>query len=70
MKEPAGGAHLTSLEWEVLELLIQRCSTAEIARRLVVSPGTVRSHIAAILRKLDVGDRDAAVALFADRTTH
>jgi DNA-binding NarL/FixJ family response regulator len=57
--------HLTSREWEVLELLRERRSTSEIAERLFVSQATVRSHVAAILRKLRVPDREAAVQLFA-----
>lgn len=58
---------LTSREWEVLELLAQGCSTAEIADRLVLSPSAVRAHITAIVRKLDVGDREAAIKLFGRR---
>jgi DNA-binding NarL/FixJ family response regulator len=42
----------------------QGMTTAQIARRLVVSPATVRSHVAAILRKLRVPDREAALKLF------
>lgn len=57
-------AQLTSREWEVLDLLRHRFTTAQIARRLYVSPATVRSHIAAVLRKLRLPDRDAAVRLF------
>ena len=38
-------------------------TTAEIAARLFVEPVTVRTHIAAILRKLRVPDRRAAVEL-------
>ena len=41
----------------------QGLSTAEIAERLYVSPVTVRTHIAAILRKLQVPDRRAAVEI-------
>jgi DNA-binding NarL/FixJ family response regulator len=57
-------AALTSREWQVLDLLRLELSTAEIARRLSVSRPTVRSHVAAILRKLRVPDRAAAVRLF------
>jgi len=53
----AGGYDLTSREWEVLDLLRQGQSTAEIAELLFVSRVTVRSHIAAILKKLRVSDR-------------
>jgi DNA-binding NarL/FixJ family response regulator len=59
---------LTSREWEVLELLAQRRSTAEIADRLVLSGSAVRVHIASIVRKLDVADRSAAAELFHRRS--
>jgi DNA-binding NarL/FixJ family response regulator len=49
---------LTSREWQVLELLRQDLSTAQIARRLVLSPVTVRTHVNAILRKLQLRDRE------------
>jgi len=60
------GTQLTSREWQVLDLLRQGLATSEIARRLYVSPATVRSHVAAVLRKLRVPDRDAAIRLFED----
>lgn len=50
---------LTHREWEVYVLLRQANSTAEIARRLVVSNGTVRTHVAALVHKLGAGDRAA-----------
>lgn len=55
---------LTSREWEVLELLARGRSTAEIAQTLMLSASAVRVHIAAIVRKLGVGDRAAVVELF------
>ncbi len=55
---------LTSREWEVLELLAHGRSTAEIARRLVLSSSAVRAHITSIVRKLQVADRAAAAELF------
>ena len=58
------GEQLTSREWEVLNLLREEKTTGEIAAELVLSQATVRSHIAAILRKLRVADRAAAVRLF------
>jgi DNA-binding NarL/FixJ family response regulator len=58
------GAPLTSREWQVLDYLRQGLTTGEIARTLFVSPATVRSHVAAVLRKLRVPDREAAVRLF------
>jgi DNA-binding NarL/FixJ family response regulator len=57
--------HLTSREWEVLELLRDGLSTREISGKLYISQVTVRSHIAAILKKLRVPDRKAAIRLFA-----
>jgi DNA-binding NarL/FixJ family response regulator len=56
-------AKLTSREWETLELMKQGLSTADIATRLGVSPVTVRTHVSAILRKLHVDDREAAVRI-------
>jgi two-component system, NarL family, nitrate/nitrite response regulator NarL len=60
------GAQLTSREWQVLDLLRQGLTTSEIARRLFVSPATVRSHVAAVLRKLRVPDRESAIRLYED----
>jgi DNA-binding NarL/FixJ family response regulator len=57
------GYDLTSREWEVLNLLRQNLSTAQIAEKLFVSRATVRSHVAAILRKLDLPDREALCRL-------
>jgi len=58
------GATLTTREWQILELLREGLATSEIGDRLFVSPGTVRSHIRAILKKLDVPDRESAISLF------
>jgi DNA-binding NarL/FixJ family response regulator len=59
------GIELTDREWEVLELLRQGAATDEIAARLFISPVTVRTHVSAILRKLHVPTREAAVELLA-----
>jgi DNA-binding NarL/FixJ family response regulator len=56
-------ARLTGREWDVLELMRTGASTAQIADRLFVSQTTVRSHVSAILRKLHVHDRQAALRL-------
>jgi DNA-binding NarL/FixJ family response regulator len=58
---------LTSREWQVLDLLRQGLSTAAIARRLVLSPVTVRSHVNNILRKVRAESREALLREFEDR---
>jgi DNA-binding NarL/FixJ family response regulator len=51
-------AQLTSREWQVLDLMRQELPTSEIARRLVLSPVTVRTHVNSILKKFRAPDRD------------
>ena len=55
---PAG---LSARQAEVLTLLAEGLSNAEIARRLFLTPKTVEHHVTAILRKLRVDSRSAAV---------
>ncbi len=54
---------LTSREWEVLHLMREGLSTAEIGARLFITQATVRTHVAAILRKLRASSREDALAL-------
>lgn len=54
---------LTEREVDVLRLLAQGLSNADIAGRLYLSEGTVRNHVSAILAKLDVADRTQAAVL-------
>jgi DNA-binding NarL/FixJ family response regulator len=58
---------LTDREWEVVQLLRGGHDTAEIGRRLFVSQGTVRTHVASIVHKLGVADRDELLRLLAPR---
>ena len=56
---------LTRRETEVLREVAAGRSNAEIAERLYLGEGTVKTHVAALLRKLEVRDRtQAAVAAY------
>jgi len=55
-------AHLTRRQLEVISLLDEGLTNAEIADRLVVSVRTVDNHVAAVLEKLGVHSREEAVA--------
>jgi two-component system, NarL family, response regulator LiaR len=52
---------LTDREWEVLDLLSGGANTDDIARTLVLSTETVRSHLKNLYRKLGVRSREEAV---------
>jgi LuxR family transcriptional regulator of csgAB operon len=55
------GASLTSREAEVLGLLCDGASNAEIATELTISPHTVRTHLNNLFRKINVPNRLQAV---------
>ena len=52
---------LTKREREILQLVADGHSTAEIARTLYISAKTVKNHLASIYSKLDSRDRTQAV---------
>ncbi len=69
---PAGAAEpelaaLTPREREVLRLIARGCTYREAADRLVVSPRTVESHVSAVLRKLQLGNRSELTRWAVDR---
>jgi DNA-binding NarL/FixJ family response regulator len=51
---------LTDRETEILRLLAQGQTNPQIARELVVSPGTIKNHVRHIIAKLGVSDRTQA----------
>lgn len=53
---------LTPRQWELLRLVADGCTNNQIARRLQVTEGTVRTHLENIFGRLQVSSRAAAVA--------
>ena len=60
---------ITDREWEVLQLLAEDCTTAQMAQRLRISEVTVRRHVSKVVAKLGVADRAAAAELMRSRST-
>jgi DNA-binding NarL/FixJ family response regulator len=58
--------HLTRRQSEVLGLLREGLGTGQIAARLDISPVTVRRHLAIVLAKLGVADRESALRLLEE----
>jgi DNA-binding NarL/FixJ family response regulator len=58
---------LTPREWDVLELLEDGLSTAQIAGRLALSQVTVRRHLSTLLHKMGASTREQARRLLAER---
>lgn len=59
---PGGHLGLTLRESEVLALIVIGMTNSAIATRLIVGEETVKTHVRAIYRKLDVNDRTSALA--------
>jgi NarL family two-component system response regulator LiaR len=60
---PEAAEPLTPREVEVLRLVTEGFANKQIARRLVITEKTVKSHVSSILHKLGVADRTAAAVL-------
>lgn len=69
-KLPALPAKLTPAEREVVALLFEGRSNAEIARARGVSVRTVANQVASVLRKLGVGSRSALISRLARKLNH
>jgi two-component system, NarL family, response regulator LiaR len=65
-RPPAAHAELTARELEVLRLIARGLQNKQIAAQLHLSEKTVKTHVSAVLRKLDVADRTQA-AMYAVR---
>ena len=65
-RPPAAHADLTPRELEVLRLISRGLQNKQIAAELHLSEKTVKTHVSAVLRKLDVTDRTQA-AMYAVR---
>ena len=60
-------ASLTKRQLDVLRLVAKGMSNKEIARQLEISPYTVRIHVSALLRALNLASRSAAASFAAAR---
>jgi len=56
-----GQARLTPRQFDVLDLMAQGFSNKEIARKLELAEGTVKLHVTALLKALEVSNRTQAV---------
>lgn len=65
--EPESHVRLTTREEEILQLVAQGCSNREIARKLVITQYTVRSHVCNILKKLHLDNRTQAALYLIHR---
>jgi DNA-binding NarL/FixJ family response regulator len=60
-REMEVGRSLTPRELEILDLLGRGASDKQIARRLSIASGTVKTHVSSIILKLGAANRAGAV---------
>ena len=63
LAETIGAPSLTDREMEVLELVSEGKANKEIAAQLSITEGTVKTHVSAILEKLNASHRTEAVTI-------
>lgn len=61
--DPTGVEPLTAREREVLRLVVEGFANKQIARRLLITEKTVKTHVSNVLQKLGVEDRTQAAVL-------
>lgn len=54
---------LTQREFDILELLAEGLDNSTIARRLVLSPKTVRNHVSNVFAKIQAPERAGAIVI-------
>jgi DNA-binding CsgD family transcriptional regulator len=67
---PLTNCGLTSREMQILQLMANGASNADIASRLYIANGTVKSHVKHVLRKLGAANRAEAVARWFNSGPH
>lgn len=68
-RDETAAATLTAREREVMEHVATGATNGQIARSLVISEGTVKSHLKRIAKKLNTQSRAAAVAVYSGMAT-
>lgn len=61
--EADDGPRLTEREVQILQMLADGCTPAQVAERLFISPKTVRNHLTKVYDKLAVNSRSAAIVV-------